>query len=100
MIDVQQSHAFANWLGALRDRKARIKILGRIARLAHGNPGDVEPVGDGVSELRIHFGPGYRVYFVQRGPYVAILLGGGTKTTQERDIRAARTLTALLEKDS
>jgi putative addiction module killer protein len=100
MIDVQQSDAFANWLGALRDRKARIKILGRIARLAHGNPGDVEPVGDGVSELRIHFGPGYRVYFVQRGPYVAILLGGGTKTTQERDIRAAKTLAALLEKDS
>lgn len=100
MIDVQQSDAFAKWLGALRDRKARIKILGRIARLAHGNPGDVEPVGEGLSELRVHFGPGYRVYFVQRGPYVAILLGGGTKTTQERDIRAAKTLAALLEEDS
>ena len=79
VIEVQQSDEFAKWLSALRDRKARIKILGRIARLAHGNPGDVEPVGDGVSELRIHFGQGYRVYFVQRGPYVAMLLGGGSK---------------------
>jgi putative addiction module killer protein len=100
MIEVQQSDAFAKWLGALRDRTARIKILGRVARLAHGNPGDVEPVGDGVGELRIHFGPGYRVYFVQRGPYLAILLGGGTKATQGRVIRAAKGLAALLEKDS
>ena len=100
MIEVQQSDEFAKWLSALRDRKARIKILGRIARLAHGNPGDVEPVGDGVSELRIHFGPGYRVYFVRRGPHVAILLGCGSKRTQERDIKAAKALAALLEKDS
>jgi putative addiction module killer protein len=100
MLEIQQSDAFAKWLGALRDREARIRILGRIARLAQGNPGDVEPVGDGVSEMRIHFGPGYRVYFVRRGLYVAILLGGGSKRTQQRDIRAAKALAALLEKDS
>jgi putative addiction module killer protein len=100
MIEVQQTDTFAKWLGALRDREARIKILGRIARFAQGNAGDVQPVGNGVSELRIHFGPGYRVYFVRRGPYVAILLGGGSKRTQERDIRAAKALAALLEKDS
>ncbi len=99
MIEGQQSDEFAKWLGALRDHKARIKILGRIARLALGNPGDVEPVGDGVCELRIHFGPGYRVCFVQRGPYLAILLGGGSKRTQERGFKA-KALGALLEKES
>jgi putative addiction module killer protein len=76
MIEVQQTDAFAKRLSALRHRQARIKILGRIARLAHGNPGDMQSVGDGVSELRIHSGPGYRVYFVRRGIYVVILLGG------------------------
>ena len=97
MIEVQQTDAFANLLSALRDREARIKILARIARLAHGNPGDVQSVGDGVSELRIHFGPGYRVYFVRRGLYVVILLGGGSKKTQQRDIQAAKALAARLE---
>jgi putative addiction module killer protein len=97
MIEVQQTDAFAKWLSALRDHEARIKILGRIARLAHGNPGDMQSVGDGVSELRIHFGPGYRVYFVRRGLYVVILLGGGSKKTQQRDIQAAETLAAALE---
>jgi putative addiction module killer protein len=85
------------WLSGLRDRETRIKILGRIARLAQGNPGDGEPVGDGVSELRIHFGPGYRVYFVRFGPHIAILLGGGSKQTQHRDIQAAKALAARLE---
>lgn len=97
MIEVQQTDAFAKWLSALRDREARIKVLGRIARLAHGNPGDVQPVGDGVSELRIHFGPGYRVYFVRRGLHIARLLGGGSKKTQQRDIQAAKALAAALE---
>ena len=97
MIEVQQTDAFAKWLSALRDREARIKVLGRIARLAYGNPGDVRSVGDGVSELRIHFGPGYRVYFVRRGLHIAILLGGGSKKTQQRDIQAAKALAAALE---
>ena len=97
MTDVQQTEAFAKWLGALKDRAARIKILGRIARLALGNPGDTAPVGDGVSEMRIHFGPGYRVYFVRRGPYLVVLLGGGSKKTQQRDIQAAKALAARLE---
>ena len=97
-IVVQQTEAFASWLAALRDRRAKIIILGRIARLENGNPGDVEPVGDGVSEMRIHFGPGYRVYFTPRGLAIAILLGGGSKRTQDRDIKAAKALAAELDK--
>jgi putative addiction module killer protein len=69
----------------------------RIARLKNDNPGDVEPVGDGVSEMRIRFGPGYRVYFTQRGLAIAILLGGGSKKTQDRDIKAAKALAAELD---
>jgi len=97
MIVVQQTEAFASWLAALRDREARIRILGRIARLENGNPGDVEPVGDGVSEMRIHYGPGYRVYFTRRGLSIAVLLGGGIKKTQDRDIKAAKALAAQLD---
>jgi putative addiction module killer protein len=97
MPEVQQTDGFAKWLTALRDHKARIKILGRIARLMQGNLGDVQPVGDGVSEMRIHFGPGYRVYFVRRGLHLVILLGGGSKKTQLRDIQAAKALAGRLE---
>ena len=81
----------------LRDRRARAKIAARIDRLAFGNPGDVEPVGEGVSELRIHSGPGYRVYFAQRGETLIVLLCGGDKLTQSRDIKAAKMLAANLE---
>jgi putative addiction module killer protein len=95
--DIRQTEIFSNWLGGLADRRARAKIAARIDRLAHGNPGDVAPVGEGVSELRIHFGPGYRVYFAARGRSVVILLCGGDKSTQAKDIKLAKQLARGLE---
>jgi putative addiction module killer protein len=77
------------WFADLADRKVKARILARIDRLALGNPGDVKPVGSGVSELRVDYGPGYRVYYVQRGQVVAVLLCGGDKSTQARDIKRA-----------
>ena len=90
MIEVRRAERFIVWLNGLRDARAVAKIAIRIKRMADGNFGDVAPVGDGVSELRIHYGPGYRVYFVQRGEVVVILLCGGDKSTQARDIAVAR----------
>jgi putative addiction module killer protein len=95
--DVRQTEIFSNWLRGLVDRRARAKIAARIDRLAHGNPGDVAPVGEGVSELRIHFGPGYRVYFAARARAVVILLCGGDKSTQAKDIKLAKQLARGLE---
>ena len=92
MIEVRRAERFIVWLNALRDARAVAKIVIRIKRLADGNFGDVAPVGDGVSELRIHHGPGYRVYFVRRGEVLVILLCGGDKSTQDRDIAAAKAL--------
>ena len=89
MIEVRQTDEYAEWFKGLRDRLARARINTRIRRLSLGNPGDVKPVGEGVSELRIDYGPGYRVYFVQRGETLVILLAGGDKRTQNRDIRTA-----------
>jgi putative addiction module killer protein len=89
MIEVRQTDEYADWFKSLRDRRARARINTRIRRLSLGNPGDVKPVGEGVSELRIDYGPGYRVYFVQRGGTFVILLAGGDKQTQNRDIRTA-----------
>lgn len=89
MREILQSNVFANWLGKLRDREARARIQARIDRLRHGNPGDVKPAGSGVSELRIDYGPGYRVYFQQRGAFVIVLLCGGDKRTQDGDIKRA-----------
>ena len=89
MIEIRQTEVYANWFSKLRDRQARARIDVRIRRLSLGNPGDVKPVGEGVSELRIDYGPGYRVYFVQQGSTVAILLAGGDKRTQNRDIQTA-----------
>ena len=89
MIEIRQTEVYANWFSKLRDRQARARIDVRIRRLSLGNPGDVKPVGEGVSELRIDYGPGYRVYFVQQGSTVAILLAGGDKRTQNRDIQIA-----------
>ena len=89
MIEVRQTEIYAKWFASLRDRKAPARIDVRIRRLSLGNPGDVRPIGGGVSELRIDYGPGYRVYFVQRGPMLVILLAGGDKRTQERDIKKA-----------
>ena len=89
MSEIRQTEVYANWFSKLRDRQARARIDVRIRRLSLGNPGDVKPVGEGVSELRIDYGPGYRVYFVQRGTTVIILLAGGDKRTQNRDIQTA-----------
>ena len=89
MIEIRKTRVFAKWIDGLRDMRARARILVRIERLAGGNPGDVKPVGGGVSELRIDCGPGYRVYYVQRGQEVIILLAGGDKRTQSRNIQTA-----------
>ena len=86
MIEVHQTDELADWLRRLRDRRARVKIVARIARFADGNPGDVKAVGAGISEMRIHAGAGYRVYFVQRGKAIVLLLCGGDKGSQDRDI--------------
>jgi len=90
MIEVRRTEAFIEWLNALRDARAVAKIATRIKRMADGNFGDVAPVGEGVSELRIQHGPGYRVYFVQQGAVLVILLCGGDKSTQARDIARAK----------
>jgi putative addiction module killer protein len=92
MLDIRETDEFSEWLGALRDKRARAIVLIRIARLANGNPGDVAPLGDGVSELRIDFGPGYRVYYVQRGMKYVLLLVGGDKSSQAKDIARAKRL--------
>ena len=89
MIQIRETAVFATWLRALRDRRARARIQVRIDRLQLGLPGDARPVGDGVSELRIDHGPGYRVYFTRRGREIVVLLAGGDKRTQDRDIRKA-----------
>ncbi|MDQ6893733.1 MAG: type II toxin-antitoxin system RelE/ParE family toxin [Acidobacteriota bacterium] len=92
MIEVRQTHVYADWFDGLRDSEARARILVRIRRLSIGNPGDVRPVGEGVSEMRIDYGPGYRIYFANRGEQLVILLAGGDKRSQARDIRTARDL--------
>jgi len=89
MVEIRKTEAFAHWIDGLSDVRARARVLARIERLAAGDPGDVKPVGEGVSELRVNYGPGYRVYFKRRGRELVILLAGGEKKTQARDIRAA-----------
>ena len=89
MIELRKTALFAQWLDGLRDMRARARVQARLDRLAEGNPGDVKPIGEGVSELRINYGPGYRVYFKARGREVIILLAGGHKGTQAKDIKAA-----------
>jgi len=89
VIEVRQTTAFSRWLAALRDEHARARIEARLDRLMLGNPGDVKPVSRGVSELRIDYGPGYRVYYVQRGTTLIVLLAGGDKRTQKHDIALA-----------
>ena len=92
MVEVRQTQEFSKWLLKLHDRAARARIELRIRRLGLGLMGDVKPVGEGVSELRIDYGPGYRVYFCQQGQALVILLVGGDKRTQDRDIRTAQKL--------
>jgi putative addiction module killer protein len=92
VVEVRKTDQFAAWLDNLKDIRARARVQARIERLALGNPGDVAPVGEGVSELRIDYGPGYRVYFKQRGRELVILLAGGDKRTQAKDIKTALNL--------
>ena len=89
MNEIRKTDTYARWLDSLRDIHARARVLARVERLAAGNPGDVKPVGEGVSELRIDYGPGYRVYFTIRGRTVLILLAGCNKRTQATDIKMA-----------
>lgn len=97
MITVLQSGRFVSWVSNLRDAQARVRIQARIRRLSLGNPGDVKPVGSGVSEMRIDHGPGYRVYFTRRGELVVVLLCGGDKRTQAKDIKQAIAMATELE---
>jgi putative addiction module killer protein len=92
MFTVLRTEVFIDWLNGLKDRRAAARIASRIERMKGGNFGDVEPVGEGVSEMRDHYGPGYRVYFVRTGRTVVLLLCGGDKSTQARDIALAKKL--------
>jgi putative addiction module killer protein len=91
-MDMRRTDVFDGWLRGLRDTRVTARIALRLDRLAHGNPGDVKPVGEGVSELRIDYGPGYRIYFVRRGEALVILLCGGDKGSQDRDIARAKAI--------
>ncbi|POO54942.1 type II toxin-antitoxin system RelE/ParE family toxin [Agrobacterium rosae] len=97
MFTIRETEEFAEWLASLRDVQARARIARRVYRLADGNPGDVKPVGESVSELRIDYGPGYRVYFIQDGKVVIVLLCGGDKSSQRRDIARAKKLAKALK---
>ena len=92
MIQIQQTETYAKWFAGLRDRVARARIDIRIRRLSLGNAGDAKPVGEGVSELRVDHGPGYRGYFIQRGEVLIVLLAGGSNSTQDSDTRNAKAL--------
>lgn len=100
MLTVRQTHIFREWLSRLRDERAKAKILVRVKRLSMGNPGDVKPVGHGISEIRIPDGKGYRVYFTRRGDEIVLLLCGGHKGTQRSDIETARLLALNTEYDN
>jgi putative addiction module killer protein len=96
VTEIRETTVFSDWLSSLRDAQARTRVQARILRLRLGNPGDVKPVGEGVSELRVNYGPGYRVYYVKRGPMLIILLAGGAKSTQDKDIKTALSLARML----
>ena len=97
VVSIKPLSQFTDWLDGLSDVTVRGVVIARIKRLESGLMGDVEPVGDGISELRIHLGAGWRVYFTRRGTQLIVLLGGGSKRTQKRDIKRAKTLAALLD---
>lgn len=98
-MKIRKTNIFTKWLDSLRNMQARSRILARLSRLEDGNFGDVQPIGEGVSELRIYCGPGYRIYFTQRGNNVVLLLVGGDKSTQSKDIKTALHLARNLEED-
>ncbi|MDO8723907.1 MAG: type II toxin-antitoxin system RelE/ParE family toxin [Syntrophales bacterium] len=97
MIEIRQTETYRKWFDSLKDKNTRIRIDIRIRRLSLGNPGDVKPVGEGIFEIRIDHGPGYRVYYVQKKNQIIILLAGGDKSTQSRDISKAQELARKLE---
>ncbi|SMP66863.1 putative addiction module killer protein [Desulfonatronum zhilinae] len=99
MNSFYRSDEFDSWLAALKDKVGRARIAHRIRSAEHGNFGDCEPVGEGVSEMRIHFGPGYRVYFTRRGGLLYLLLLGGDKSSQKRDIKRAIEMARTLNKE-
>ena len=99
MVEVRQTERFAQWLEDLRDLRARARVQARIERLIGGNPGDARPVGSGVSELRIDYGPGYRVYYQQKGSTLIILLAGGDKSSQVIDIEEALMLARQIKEN-
>lgn len=99
MNDFHSTEHFDNWLGALKDLIARAKILTRIDRAKAGNFGDVEPVGDGIFEMRIDYGPGYRIYYAREGRVIYLLLNGGDKATQKSDINKAKSLWKHIQKE-
>lgn len=97
MYTVLRSDEFDTWLTRLKDPKGKARIVARLRSAELGNLGDVRPVGEGISEMRIHFGPGYRVYFTQRGRLLILLLTGGDKSSQKRDIKRAKALADMIE---
>jgi putative addiction module killer protein len=96
MIEIRKTDVFERWLTGLRDKRAVARINARLRRMMLGNPGDVSPVREGISELRVDYGPGYRVYFVQHGREVVVILAGGDKRTQSRDIEKALEMARML----
>jgi len=99
VVEVRRTEQFAQWLRGLRDLRAKARVQARVERLIGGNPGDVRPVGSGVSELRINYGPGYRVYYQQRGSTLIILLAGGDKSSQAKDIEEALALAQTFKEE-
>ena len=99
MYTLQKSDAFAKWLRGLRDLKAKARILARLDSVRLGNLGDIKAVGSGISEMRVHVGPGYRVYFVRRKEQIVVLLCGGTKASQRSDIAKAKRIASDIEDD-
>jgi putative addiction module killer protein len=96
VLEVQKTEEFDEWLSGLADQRAQAKIVSRVERLGFGNPGDVKAVGEGISEMRVSYGPGYRIYFKRTGKTVVLLLCGGDKSTQDKDIKRAKEIAAEL----
>ncbi|SNX28916.1 putative addiction module killer protein [Polynucleobacter meluiroseus] len=96
MYTIKETPEFQDWLDGIRDLKTRIRLAKRLAKVRNGNLGDTEPVGDGISEMREHFGPGWRMYYIKQGKIIIVMLGGGDKSTQAADIKAAKKILKTL----